>query len=100
MSSETLLLLKLTLQQKHNYINFFENQALYKYINIQCLLFILFSQFKKVNFDEALFAKENKAGLGIIIYNDDGLVMVALTQQIPLPASIEMVEMLVAHRAL
>ena len=31
MSSETLLLLKLTLQQKHNYINFFENQALYKY---------------------------------------------------------------------
>ena len=37
MSSETLLLLKLTLQQKH-YINFFENQALYKYINIQCLL--------------------------------------------------------------
>ncbi|XP_050258927.1 uncharacterized protein LOC126703917 [Quercus robur] len=54
----------------------------------------------KVNFDGALFAEENKVGLGIIICNDDGLVIAALTQQIPLPTSVEMVEVLAACRAL
>ena len=54
----------------------------------------------KVNFDEAYFTGDNKAGLGIIIRNDVGLVMAALTQQIPLLASVEMVEVLVARRAL
>nr|POF04761.1 putative ribonuclease h protein [Quercus suber] len=54
----------------------------------------------KVNFDGALFAEENIAGLGIIIRNESGLVMAALTQQIPLPASVKMVEVLVARRAL
>ena len=34
----------------------------------------------KINFDGALFAEENKAGLGIIICDDDRLVMAALTQ--------------------
>ena len=33
----------------------------------------------KVNFDGAYFAEENKAGIGIIICNDVGLVMAALT---------------------
>ena len=51
----------------------------------------------KVNFDGAYFAEDNKAGLGIIIRNDVGL---AMTQQIPLPASVEMVEVLAARRAL
>lgn len=45
----------------------------------------------KVNFDGALFPKENVASLGIIICDDHGLVMAALSQQIPLPASVEMV---------
>ena len=39
-------------------------------------------------------------GLGIIIRNDHGLVMAALTQVIPLPTSVEMVEVLAARRAL
>ena len=39
-------------------------------------------------------------GLGIIIRNDDRLVMTALTQQIPLLTLVEMVEMLVVGRAL
>ena len=47
----------------------------------------------KVNFDDT-------AGLGIIIRDDHGLVMAALSQQIPLPASVEMVEVLAARRAL
>ena len=51
----------------------------------------------KVNFEGAYFAEDNKAGLGIIIRNDVGL---AMTQQIPLPASVEMVEVLAARRAL
>ena len=54
----------------------------------------------KVNFDRALFAEQNKDGLGIIIRNDNELVMAALTQQIALPASTEMVELLAACRAL
>ena len=54
----------------------------------------------KVNFDGASFAEDNKAGLGIIIRNNVGLVMAAMTQQIPLPASVEMVEVLAARRAL
>nr|POE85873.1 putative ribonuclease h protein [Quercus suber] len=40
------------------------------------------------------------AGLGSIIRNDCGLVMVALTQVIPLPTSVEIVEVLAARRAL
>lgn len=39
----------------------------------------------KVNFDGALFADENTVGVGIIIRNDSGLVMAALTLQILLP---------------
>ena len=54
----------------------------------------------KVNFDWALFTKENVVGLGIIIHNDDRLVMTALTQQIPLLTLVEMVEMLAVGRAL
>ena len=34
----------------------------------------------KVNFDGALFSKENVAGLGIIIRDDHGLVLAALSQ--------------------
>lgn len=38
-----------------------------------------------MNFDGALFADENTVGVGIIIRNDSGLVMAALTLQILLP---------------
>lgn len=39
----------------------------------------------KINFDSALFDKENCAGIGIVIRNDKGLVMASLSQEIPLP---------------
>ena len=54
----------------------------------------------KVNFDGTVFQESGEAGLGIIIRNDYGLVMAGLTQVIPLPTSVEMVEVLVARRAL
>ena len=54
----------------------------------------------KINFDGAIFSNRNIASLGIIICNDYGLVMATLSQQIPLPTSVEMVEVLAARRAL
>ncbi|XP_030940020.1 uncharacterized protein LOC115964934 [Quercus lobata] len=54
----------------------------------------------KINFDGAVFQDRNEAGLGVIIRNDHGLIMAALTQTIPLPTSVEMVEVLAARRAL
>lgn len=54
----------------------------------------------KVNFDGALFPTKNIAGLGIIVRNNLGQVMAALSQQIPLPTSVEMVEVQAARRAL
>ena len=54
----------------------------------------------KVNFDGAIFVKEGLAGLGVVIRNDQGLIMTSLTQQIPLPVSVIAVEVLAAWRAL
>ncbi|XP_050259682.1 uncharacterized protein LOC126704699 [Quercus robur] len=54
----------------------------------------------KINFDGATFQAKDVAGLGAIIRNDHGLVMAALTQVVPLPTSVEMVEVLAARRAL
>ena len=54
----------------------------------------------KVNLDGATFGISSSAGLGAIIRNDMGLVMAAFTQPIPLPTSVEMVEVLAARGAL
>ena len=53
-----------------------------------------------MNFDRVVFSQDGLAGIGIIIRNEQGLVMAALSQQIPLPTSVEMVEVLAARRAL
>lgn len=53
-----------------------------------------------MNFDGAVFVANNIAGLDIIIHNDNGLVMAALSQQIPLPTLVEMVEVIAARQAL
>lgn len=53
----------------------------------------------KINFDGAVFKNEGLAGLGVIIQNDKGLVMATSSQTIPLPTSIEMVELLAARSA-
>ena len=54
----------------------------------------------KVNFDRALFKETDSAGLGVIIRNDLGLVMAASVQIIPLPTSVETVEVLAARNAI
>ncbi|KAK7832966.1 hypothetical protein CFP56_026054 [Quercus suber] len=54
----------------------------------------------KINFDGVVFQEKNEAGLVIIICDDHGLVMAALTQVIPLPTLLEMVEVLAARKAL
>ena len=58
------------------------------------------SNWVKINFDEAVFKEQAEAGLGSIIRNNCSLVMAASTQVIPLPTSVEMVEVLAARRAL
>ena len=53
----------------------------------------------KVNFGGAIFKEKSLAGLGCIIRNDKGLVMATFTQIIPLPTSVEAVEVLAARNA-
>nr|XP_023904539.1 uncharacterized protein LOC112016250 [Quercus suber] len=54
----------------------------------------------KINFDGALFKDENQAGLGVVIRDSKGQVMVSLAQRIPLPSTAIEVEALAARRAL
>ena len=54
----------------------------------------------KANFDGAIFSQDGLAGTNVIIRNEQGLVMAALSQQIPSPTSVEMVEVLAARQAL
>ena len=53
----------------------------------------------KVNFDGALFEQEDRAGLGVVIRNQDGLVMASLSEVVPLPSTVIEVETLAARRA-
>ena len=54
----------------------------------------------KINFDGATFEYLNQASIGVVIGDEHGLIIAALSQCIPLPSSVSMVEALVARRAL
>lgn len=54
----------------------------------------------KINFNGALFKAENYAGIGAIIRNSEGQVMMSLSQRIPLPTTAIEVEALAARRAM
>ena len=54
----------------------------------------------KINYDGAIFAQQARAGIGIVIRNEDGAVMASMAQQIPLPTTVAQVEALAARRAL
>ena len=49
----------------------------------------------KINFDGAIFDKDNSASLSVVIWNNEGyLVMASLSQLIPLPPMVNEVETL------
>nr|POE85249.1 putative ribonuclease h protein [Quercus suber] len=54
----------------------------------------------KVNFDGTLFSTQSSAGLGLVVRDSAGLVLAALSQEIPLPTSVETLEVIAARRAL
>ena len=53
----------------------------------------------KVNFDGALFSSTDAAGLGVVIHDNVGAVIGALSMRIPLPQLVAMVETLGCRRA-
>ena len=54
----------------------------------------------KLNFNRALFKAEQCAGLGVIIQNYEGQVMVSLTERSTLPFTSIEIEAMAARRAL
>lgn len=53
----------------------------------------------KVNFDGAVFGEAQDAGIGVVIRNNEGQILAALLEKVKMPASVEVLEMLAAHRA-
>lgn len=56
--------------------------------------------FVKVNVDGAVFSKENRSGVGIVIRNREGLVLASQSQQLHQAYSTGEIEALTAHRGL
>ena len=54
----------------------------------------------KINFDGAWYNESEKAGLGVVIRNGEGLVLAAMFEQIVKPPSVELLELLAARRAI
>ena len=54
----------------------------------------------KVNFDGAVFREDNSAGVGVVIRDEQGFLVAAMTDKIPLPYSVSAVEVLAAVKAL
>ena len=60
----------------------------------------LVEEYYKVNFDGAVFRGEEKASIGVIIRNSQGMVMASLCQKISLPQTVVELETLAATRAI
>ena len=58
------------------------------------------SEFSKVNFDGVIFKEEDKAGIGVIIRDCQGLVLASMSQIIPLGLNIVELETLAVAKAL
>ena len=54
----------------------------------------------KTNYDEAVFEGLEEAGIGVIVRNDRGEVLAALSEKIPYLGSVSLVEVLAARRAI
>ena len=53
----------------------------------------------KANFDGAVFANSRVAGVGVVIQNENGEVMAALSEKIAFPSLVHILEMVAARRA-
>ena len=53
-----------------------------------------------MNFDGALFCQEHRAGIEVVIRNEEGAVIASLSQQIYLPSTVLEVETMATRRAL
>ena len=53
-----------------------------------------------MNIDGAFFDADNTTGLGVVIRNEQGQVMVSLLEHLPLPSSVIEVEALATRRGL
>ena len=53
-----------------------------------------------MNFDGAVFREDNTAGVGVLIWDDKGLMVVSMAEKIPLPYLVIVVEVLAAIKAL
>ena len=43
----------------------------------------------KANFDGAMFEEEQEAGIGVVIRNNEGQVLAALSEKVRMPATVE-----------
>lgn len=53
----------------------------------------------KTNFDSAMFRDLQAAGIGVVVHNSEGEVLAALSEGIPMPSSVVILESLGARRA-
>ncbi|KAK9997016.1 hypothetical protein SO802_021702 [Lithocarpus litseifolius] len=53
----------------------------------------------KANFDGAVFRADQEAGIGVVLRNNEGHVLAALSERVMMPVSVEVLEMLAARRA-
>nr|XP_023909157.1 uncharacterized protein LOC112020832 [Quercus suber] len=53
----------------------------------------------KTNYDGAVFEDTEEAGIGVVVRNAKGEVLAALSEKIPYPGSVDLVEALAARRA-
>ena len=54
----------------------------------------------KINFDGAVFSKENKSGIGVVVRNENGLVLGSCTKRLSQAYSAMEIETMVATTAL
>ena len=54
--------------------------------------------FYKVNYDGAMYRESGKAGIRVVVRNENGEVMASLAEKITKPASVEVLEALAAKR--
>ena len=55
--------------------------------------------FVKTNYDDAMFRESDNAGIGVVIRDSEGQVLAALSEQLVKTPSVEILELLVARRA-